>query len=300
MSQNKDVERKRGNRLGFWFFRSALRSFGLRGAYGLLYFVGLYYLIVDRPVVAASLAYLRRRFPEHGTPRQLFDTYRLFVSQGKSLIDRYAVAAGYRGIEVEIRGFDRLSGLLAARDKGFILLTAHVGNWQVAMTALRKFGRTVCLMMRPEDNDAVRDALNIYQAGEEVKIIYTDDSLGGVIEAMRAVNQGSLVSIMGDRTYEFSATEATFLGEEVRFPYGAFSLAAALNCPVVVLLSAKVGVKKYLVDVSHVIAAPPNVRGNRDQEMKDAIQEFAGILEGYVREHPLQWFVFRDVWKSNK
>ena len=31
--------RKRGNRLGFWFFKTSLRAFGLRGAYGLLYVV---------------------------------------------------------------------------------------------------------------------------------------------------------------------------------------------------------------------------------------------------------------------
>ena len=293
------VERQRGNRLGFWIFEKALKGCGLRGAYGLLYFVGLYYLIVDRPVVQASLAYLRRRYPGHGTLRQLWNAYLLFVSQGKSLIDRYAVAAGYDGIEVEIKGFEELSGLLSRPDQGFILLTAHVGNWQVAMTALQRFGRTVCLMMRPEDNAAVKDALNIYQEAEAVQIIYTDGALGGVVEAMRAINQGSLISIMGDRAYDFSATGAQFLGEEVRFPYGAFSLAAALKVPVVVLLSAKVGVKKYLVDVSHIIPAPAGTRGKREEELQAATQAFASILEGYVRDHPLQWFVFRDIWKSN-
>ncbi len=89
MSPKKDVERKRGNRLGFWFFRTAVRLFGLRGAYGLLYFVSLYYLAFDRAAVAASKAYVRRRFPDHGIIRQQFDVYLLFVSQGKSLIDRY-------------------------------------------------------------------------------------------------------------------------------------------------------------------------------------------------------------------
>ena len=34
--------RGRGNALGFWFFRTALRFTGLRGAYGLLYFVAPY------------------------------------------------------------------------------------------------------------------------------------------------------------------------------------------------------------------------------------------------------------------
>jgi len=199
MFQKKNVERKRGNDLGFWFFRIALRTFGLGGAYGLLYFVGLYYLIVDRAVVAASLAYIRRRFPDHGVLRRALDVYLLFVNQGKILVDRFAVAAGYDHITMEMRGYDKIRDLVAKQKTGFILLTAHVGNWQIAMTALRRFGKTVYLMMRPEDNEAVKKALNIDSEEDTIKIIFTNDALGGVIEALKAVKQGYLVSIMGDR-----------------------------------------------------------------------------------------------------
>ena len=293
------IERKRGNQLGFWFFRTAVRLFGLGGSYGLLYFVSMYYLIADRPLVTASLAYTRRRFPDHGAIRQLFDVYLLFVNQGKSLIDRYAVAAGYKDMAIDICGYGYLEQLIA-QGKGFILLTAHVGNWQVAMTALSRFGKTVYLMMRPEDNVAVKKTLNIDNEEENVRIISTDDSLNGVIEAMKAIKKGNIVSIMGDRTYGFSAADASFLGGNVHFPYGAFSLATAVQCPVVVFLSAKTGVNRYIVDVSHIIQAPAGVRGKKEEETGVALQEFANVLEEYVNAHPFQWFAFRDVWKSNE
>ena len=103
MSPKKDVERKRGNRLGFWFFRTAVRIFGLRGTYGLLYFVSLYYLVFDRAAVAASMAYVRRRFPDHGALRQMFDVYLLFVSQGKSLIDRLLCGSRRQGHQSRAR-----------------------------------------------------------------------------------------------------------------------------------------------------------------------------------------------------
>jgi predicted LPLAT superfamily acyltransferase len=299
MSQKKDVERTRGNKFGLWFFRTAIRTFGLRGAYGLLYIVGLYYLIIDRPVVAASLAYVKRRFPGHSAVRRLCDVYLLFVSQGKGLIDRYYAAFGPGDMHIELRGFDNVKDILARGDKGFVLLTAHVGNWQLAMTALKDLNVMVHLMMRRENNAAVKQVLDIDRGGETVKILYTDDSLGGVLEAIKAISQGGIVSIMGDRAYEYSATEALFLGGNVRFPYGAFTLAAAAQCPVVVLLSANVGLKKYIVDFSHIIQAPASVRGKKEAAMKAAVQEFSGILEEYVAEHPYQWFVFRDVWQQN-
>ncbi len=297
--QKNAVERKRGNRLGFLFFQLAVRIFGLRGAYGFLYFIALYYLLIDRPVVSATRAYVRRRFPDYGTGRQLLSVYRLFVSQGKNLIDRYALSLGCGGIEIEFLGQDKISSMLSRQGKGFILLTAHVGNWQVTMTALKKFERTVYLMMRPEDNEAVRNALHIDNERELVKIIFTDNALGRVVEAIQAIQQGSLVSIMGDRTYGYGAVDAPFLGERVQFPYGAFSIAAAAECPVVVLLSAKTGPKKYIVDVSHVIL-PPAGRGEaKKNAIKAAVREFSGVLEEYVRQYPYQWFVFRDIWKSN-
>lgn len=299
MSQADGVERKRGNRLGFWFFRTLSRLFGLGGAYGLLYFVALHYLIFDRPIVNAALAYTRRRFPEHGPLRQLLDAYLLFLSQGKSLIDRYALAAGYRGIDIDIEGFERLKGFVEA-GQGFILLTAHLGNWQAAMTALGGFGRTVHLMMRPEDNAAVRDNLSIYSEAERVRIIYADDSINSVLEAMKALKNGDIVSIMGDRTYGFSSHEAIFLGEKVAFPYGAFSLASAVQCPLVVLLSAKTGPRRYLVDVTNIIEPPSAERSKKEEGIKEGLQGFADILGKYVGQYPYQWFAFRDIWKSNE
>jgi len=299
MPPSEEVERKRGNRLGFWFFLTLARFFGLRAAYGLLYFVALHYLLFDRPVVRASLAYTIRRFPGHGRLRQLFNVYLLFLNQGKSLIDRYAVSAGYDGIAIDIEGFERLKGFVEA-GHGFILLTAHLGNWQAAMTALGGFGRTVHLMMRPEDNAAVKDNLRIYSEEERVRIIYADDSLNSVLEAMKALKKGDIVSIMGDRTYGFSSREATFLGGKVSFPYGAFSLASAVQCPLVVLLSAKTASNRYLVDVTNIIEPPSSLRGKKDEDIRGGLQQFADILQGYVADYPYQWFAFRDIWKSNE
>ncbi len=299
MASKKGVERKRGNRAGFWFFRTAAMVFGLRGAYGLLYFVSLYYLIFDHAVVAASMAYVRRRFPDHGALRRMIDVYLLFVNQGKSLIDRYYVAAGGSDIGLELVGYEKIKDQLADGRKGMIFLTAHVGNWQVATTALRKLNRTVYLMMRPEDNVAVKETLNIDSEQGTIRILYTDGSLGGVVEALKAISQGGIVSIMGDRTYGYDSKEASLLGGAVRFPYGAFSIAAAARCPVAVLLSAKVGVKKYATDISHMIDPPVGKRGSKESEIQACVQEFARILEEYAGRYPYQWFVFRDMWQGN-
>ena len=294
----KIAAKKRGNRLGFWFFQVALRLFGLRGAYGLLYFVCLYYLLLDRAAVSAAMAYVRRRFADHGRLRRVWDVYALLVSQGKQLIDRFAIVAREDLFDVELRASEECEALMREPQRGLILLTAHVGNWQVTMTALKQWGRTVYLVMRPEDNPAVDDSLGISREEESVKIISPEQELGGVIEIMNVLRRGHLVSIMGDRAYGFSSVPVPFLGEDAWLPYGAFSVAAGAECPVVVLLSSKESTNRYVVDVSNVLH-PRYERGrNKRVQLQEWVAQFAKLLEGYVEEHPYQCFLFHDVWRQ--
>jgi predicted LPLAT superfamily acyltransferase len=291
--------KKRGNTLGIAIFQSSLKLFGLSGAYGLLYFVCLYYLLFDRVAVASSMAYIKRRFRSYGFWHRLMGVYRIFINQGKHLIDRYYLISGVGGFDIELCGYDKLNSILGESQKGVILLTAHVGNWQVAMTALEKLGKTVYLVMRPEDNAAVKDALNIDSEQGRVKIISSESFLGGAVEIMSAINQGCLVSVMGDRSYGHNFTEAVLMGDRVKLPHGAFSIAAAAQCPVVVLLSAKLSAKKYIVDVSHVIGPVRGAKAEKPEKIRACVQEFAGVLDNYAARYPFQWFVFGDLWEGN-
>lgn len=289
--------RRRGNALGFWFFKVSLQCFGLRGAYGLLYIVCSFYLLFDRGAVRATLAYVRRRFPAHGPVRRLVDVYRLFISQGVTLIDRYYLMAHEDGMTASLEGLDKMADLMKS-NQGFILLTAHVGNWQVVMTALRRFGRKVHLVMRPEDNPAVANALKISSGTGNIGIISPEGSLGGVVEIMEAIKGGGIVSIMGDRSYQFSAVDVTFLGDPARFSCGAFHVAALACCPVVVLMAAKTSVRSYGINVAGVFHPRYEPGYDKKRQLCGWVQEFAGLMEAYVALYPYQCFLFYDIWND--
>lgn len=287
----------RGNALGFWFFRSSMRLLGLRAAYGLLVFVCLHYLLFDRAAVRASLAYVRRRFPAHGWWRQRWDVYRLFISQGVTLIDRAYILHGGPGMQSRLTGMEKMEELLAS-GQGFVLLMAHLGNWQVVMTALTRFNRKVYLVMRPEDNRAVAENLKISNAGGNISIISPEGSLGGVVEIMDALRSGGIVSIMGDRSYSFSSVDVRFLGDPARFSCGAFHIAAMARCPVVALLAARTAVYGYAVNVAAVFQPRYQGRAGKQDQLREWVQAFAGVMEDYIREYPYQCFLFYDIWSE--
>lgn len=289
--------RRRGNALGFWFFRTSLRCFGLRGAYGLLYIVCAYYALFDRAAVRSALSYVTRRFPGRSLWWNWVDVYRLFISQGKNLIDRHYLVAGVGRFAVRVGGEADLRAVMGGQ-QGVVLVTAHVGNWQMVMDSLGMFQRKVHLVMRPEDNPAVRESLRVGAQGAAVEIISPEGFLGGVVETMNALGRGDVVSLMGDRSYGFSPVEVAFLGGTAWFASGAFHIAAMANCPAVVLLSAKTGVYDYevtLASVSHPRYQPGVPKA---EQLRAWVQEFARTLETYLDRHPYQCFLFYDIWRK--
>ena len=291
-------EKKRGNELGLWFFMVALRVFGLGGAYGLLYIVCLHYLLFDRALVSSTVPYISRRFPGSGFLQRRLHAYRLLVSQGKQLIDRYAAVHGRRPFDIELKGFDEFATLIRDSNKGAVLLTSHEGNWQVAMTALSKMQKTVHVVRIPDQNPELERRLYPDEGGGNVRIISPEQYLGGVVEILNALNKGDVVSIMGDRRYGSKAVEVFFLGDTAWFPYSSFSLAAAAECPVVVLKILKVSTHRYVVDMTNVLYPRYEGRKNKVEQLQPWVQKFVTLAESAAQEHPYQCLLFRDVWKE--
>jgi len=289
---------KRGSELGLWFFMVFLRWFGLRGAYGLLYIVCLYYVLFGRSLVASAMPYISRRFRDGGILGDRLHAYRLFVSQGKQLIDRYAALSGRAIFEFEFRGREEFVSLIRDSKKGAILLTSHQGNWQVAMTALENMAKRVHLVMLPDDNPALQRKLYPGQEAGNIRIISPRQYLGGAVEIVNALRKGDVVSIMGDRRYGTRAVEVSFLGDKAWFPYSAFGVAASAECPVVVLRAFKASAYRYVIDMTNVLYPRREGRRNRASQLQPWVQEFVRLLEAFVEEYPYQCYLFRDVWKE--
>jgi len=292
---NNGKSKKRGNKLGFAIFKFTLKFGGLHAAYGLLYFVCLHYLIFDFEAVKGALAYLNRRFPKSNFLVKRFYVFKLFVSQGKQLIDRFAAISGLVNFEFCINGKSQLNKISSSK-KGVVLLTAHVGNWQIAITTLKKIGKNVCLVMLEENNQAVKNTLNICGANDYVKIINSDGHLGGVVQIIKELNNGNIVAFMGDRPYGSETYDVDFLGQKANFPYGAFLVAAAAKVPVMTLLVSKIDYKNYLIDVPNLINVNYEEKRNKREQLKKYVQNYAHILTKFVKQYPFQCFLFYDIW----
>jgi len=279
------------------FFYLMIRLGGRRLAYFALYFVVAYYVLFSRLARQRASHYLRRRFPQTTGVQRLWHCYRMILSLGKVLIDRAAV--GILGPEAFAVCLDGREELLQLRDenKGMILMAAHVGCWQVAMSALDFLERPVHMLMRKEDGDIDR---HYYEhAGIECpyRVIDPTGYLGGTLEMMGVLKQGQIVSVMGDRLLgsDRSGVAVDFLGEPALLPYSAYKIASATGAPVVVFFTYKDGPNSYRLKLAKVIRVP-ELAGRSAETFRPYAAQFSAVLEEYCREYPYQFFNFFDLW----
>jgi predicted LPLAT superfamily acyltransferase len=115
---------------------------------------------------------------------------------------------------------------------------------------------------------------------------------------MQALERGDVVSIMGDRVYQADGVMVEFLRDPAVFPYSAFHLAASSGCPLVILLSAKTGADSYTVDLPKVFHPVWTQKMVKKEQLQIWVQQYVRVLESYLDKHPLQYFIFHDVWEE--
>jgi len=294
---NVRIIKKRGNALGIWFFTLFFRIAGLNGAYFLLYFVAVYYLFFDIQALNFAATYLRKRFNNLSFFSLKFKSYLLFVQLGKQLIDRYVSLIKPDFFDFEIKGADSFSSM-CSDSKGFILLTSHVGNWQIAMQGFKDIKKEVYLLKLGEENYSLKEKLKVDPVSSKIKTISPKQFLGGVVEVMNVLKKGAVVSIMGDRSYGADILDVEFLKGDAFFPYSAFHIAAVEKCKIIVLTCAKVSKRKYLLNIENVINVEYEGRKNKKEQLKKYLSKYSHILENFLEEYPYQCFIFDNIWKK--
>lgn len=281
------------------FFYLMIRLGGRRLAYFMLYFVVAYYVLFSRLPRERAQPYLKRRFPQASGPTLLWHCYRQILEFGKVLIDRAAVGImGPDSFEVRL---DQREELIKLRDEnqGMILMAAHVGCWQVAMSALDFLESSVHMLMHRQAGDIDRHYFE--HAGIECPYRTIDPAgyLGGTLEMMGVLKQGQIVSVMGDRLLgsDRSAVDVDFMGGTIHVPFSAYKIASATGAPVVVFFTAKEKGNSYSLKLARIIRVP-QLPGRSAETFRPYAEEFSRALEDYCNEHPYQFFNFFDLWSK--
>lgn len=226
--------------------------------------------------------------------RRIHRTFRTFAW---CLSERYERLSTDRVFTIEAEGVEEWRELVD-RPGGFILVTAHLGAWEVgSMLPSSRDGRRVHVVREPETDPRAQRFIEdlIRRCGGELYITHFADDPQLGVDLLDALRRGEIVALQGDRPRAGGRTvEASLFGRPFALPVGPAALARAAGVPIVPVFVVREGRLRYrclLRPALHVAQS-----GDRQRDVQEALAGFAADLEAVIRREPYQWFCFRRLW----
>lgn len=286
--------KSKGTVLGYKIFVFLLKKLGVRSAYFVLYFVASYYFIFLKKSNQAIFYYFKERLGFSYFKAKVM-VYKSYYTFGKTIIDKIVIAAGLRDkFTYEFDGIEILKRLLAEQ-KGGVLISAHIGNFEIAEHFFAEIDLDcqINLVTTDLEDSAIKNYLGSISKKSGIKFILIKDDLSHIFEINAALAKNELVCFTGDRYFEgVKSLSEKLLGQEANFPAGPFLIASRLKVPVVFVYVMKETNSHY-----HLYTREAQVK-HRDE--KGLLKEYVTSLEMMLRKYPLQWFNYFDFWDQLK
>lgn len=267
---------------GVWVFVALFTTF---------FFVALRRI---RKSIAANLAVV---LGPCGWWRRQARIYRTMWNFAWCLSERYERLSTERRVDVGILGEELWERAKTSRE-GLILVTAHVGHWEVGSMRVRE--RHVHVVREEEmDPRAQSFLLNLFEkqkdAGFTMHFVGGDPLLG--TKLLTALRRGEFVAVQGDRPRTTGrSVPVEIFGRPLTVPAGPAALARAAGVALLPVFVFRRGRHR-----SQVAFRPPiRVTGPGNEGLAEAMGRVAAEVEWAIRQEPCQWFCFRTLWPRNE
>jgi len=260
---------------------SLLRILPLRLVYSIMALVIPFYMLLDHKGYLCSYRFYRRRM-HYGAIKSFCFVYANEFSLGQTVIDRFALFARKK-CEFEFEGHEAFK-TLSSSPSGFVQVSAHIGNYELAGFSLRSVSKKIHTLVFPGEKEVVMRNRAEFFSRCNISMVPVSPDMSHIFSLSSALDAGDIVSMPADRSFGSSKTvQCEFMGSPAAFPQGPFKLAASKGVPVLSFFALKESARKYRVIM---------------KEIPSDAAAFADILEDVVRQYPSQWFNFFDFWKS--
>lgn len=262
----------------------------------LLFPICAYFLLFSVAARKASRQYLTVIL---GRPAGLRDVFRHYHTFSATILDRVFFLKGrFQDYEISIEGLDVLDEYVRA-NKGFLLLGAHLGSFEVLHTlGVISAGLPIKAMMYPENSRQI-NALRANLNAELVSDVIVLGSPTAMLEAKEHVDSGGVVGILGDRIAGGNkSVRSQFFGRPALFPEGPMLLASLLQVPVVMMCGLYRGGRRYEIHFELFADAVTIRRDAKQTDLQVWVDKYVERLEHYCRAAPYNWFNFYDFWEQ--
>lgn len=284
-----------------WMHRrlvSFLRHVDLRVIYAFAAVFVVPVVLMVNPASRTPIYRMYRRRFGLGPMKAFLFTVRNHYAFATCVIDKFAMYAGKK-FDITISGYE-IYREAARKDDPFIILSSHTGNYEIAGYSLKADKKRFNAVVYGAEKKSVMDSRRRMFDDNNIRMIeVVPGDMGHLFLINEAFCNGEVVSFPGDRVFGSGRSfTVTFLGAEAQLPQGPFRTAVSRGCEVLFVSVIKTAVRKYRITVT---ALDRDDRNTKRSDMPLVLaQQYSALLEGVVRENPLQWFNFYYFWKKDE
>ena len=249
--------------------------------------------LVLNPSRGIAYRYFRQRIG-YGRLKSAWKTYVNHCLFGQVVVDKFAMYAGKK-FNVEIENYDKFLDL-AAKEDGFVQLSAHIGNYEIAgYTLVAESKRFNALVFAGEKTSVMQNRDKMF-AGTNIGMIAIQPDMSHLFEIDKALANGETVSMPADRINGSpKCIEYDFLGAKAKFPLGPFSVATMRSLDVLAVNVMKTSLRSYKI---YVTPLSYDKTATRKEQINQLSMSYVAELEKRVRQYPTQWYNYYEFWNS--
>ena len=250
--------------------------------------------LILNPSRGIAYRFFRKRMG-YGRLKSAWKTYVNHCLFGQVVVDRFAMYAGKK-FKVEVEGEEHFARL-AAKDEGFMQLSAHIGNYEIAgYTLISKDKCFNALVFAGEKASVMRNRGKMF-ADTNIKMIAIQPDMSHLFEIDQALAKGEIVSMPADRingSQKF--IEHDLLGAKAKFPLGPFSVTTMRGLNVLAVNVMKTSLGSYKIFVTPL---PYDKTAPRQEQIEQLSGAYVAELEKRVRQYPTQWYNYFEFWNND-
>ena len=220
---------------------------------------------------------------------------RAFVNFAKYLVDflRFAIIdSAFIEKFIDVKGRENLDAAFG-KGKGAILLSSHVGNWELGAAIISCIGYPLNAIALGHSDSKVNEFFVNQRESKGVKVIPIGSNLRKCFTILKK-NEG--IAILGDRDFTDSGEEVLFFGKKTVLPKGPAYFSLKSGAPIVPTFMLRNKNDRFSLVFGEPIQLKPT--GDRDKDVMELMGTYIKVIEKYIRKYPDQWYVFRKVWNS--
>lgn len=177
----------------------------------------------------------------------------------------------------------------AAAGRGVIIMSAHLGNWEIGGMILSRLGYTISAVVLPHVNRRVDRLFNAQRRRCGLGAIPLGPRAAHA--AMGQLRRGELLAVLGDREFGHNGMLVSFCGHQVTMPRGPALLSVRTGAPLVPTFLTREGPRQFRLAFEEPCWPSPTAAHQEEIERLTAASTAA--IERSVRQCPTQWVMFQ-------